>query len=71
MKCTVEFVCFQQIAEYLLFRKRYNRKFIENFTKFGQKVKDSVIDNKDVLWNNVEAFKNSKDGFQIISQVGT
>lgn len=69
MKQVVEFVCFQQIGEYLLFRKRFNRRFIENFTKFGDKIKNCVMDNKDVLWNTFDEFKKTSISNAILSKV--
>ena len=62
----VQFACFQQIGEYLLFRKRSNRRFIENFAKLGKKVKNSIMNDKDALWNSIETFKNSSDGNKIL-----
>lgn len=68
MKRVCEFASYQQIAEYLLFRRRSNRRFVHNFTKFGTRVKTIVLENPDVVWNAFDEFSQTAIGSKIMEK---
>ena len=39
-----------------MWRRRNNRRFVGNFTKFSEKVKDNVLNNSSVIWNVFDDF---------------
>lgn len=55
-----EFASYQQIAEYQLFRKRNNRRLVNNFGGFSLRMKRNVVDNKEVLWNILDDIIKNK-----------